>query len=606
MVLDFTLVTYTEYVKTKEGCVSMDIFSILSLFGGLALFLYGMGEMGDGLKKLSGGRLESILSKLTSTRLKAFFLGFAVTAIIQSSSATTVMLVGFVNSGIMKLSQTLSIIMGANVGTTVTSWLLSLSAINGDSLIVQLCKPSSFTPVLASVGIIMTMAAKSDKNKDIGKILLGFSVLMFGMEAMSDAMSGLKDSESFKNMMIMFENPLLGILSGTILTAIIQSSSASVGILQALAATGLIPISTALPIILGQNIGTTITPILSSINGNTDAKRVALACLYIKMIGVAVIAVIFYIMHGVLDFAFMHVTASAFSIALLHTLFNILSTLILMPFCSQIEKLTIRSVKDKQAVSKNTTFKTLDERFLSVPSFAVDTCRRTLLEMVAISKKSMLDSIDLLNNFDENKASSILKNEDEVDIYEDKISSYLLKISEQTLSQKDSREVSQLLHIIGDIERISDHAVNLVAAAREIHDKNIEFSEDAKNEISVMSNAVREILTLATEALVNNDLSLSKKVEPLEQIIDKLNYKIKKQHINRLRHGDCTIELGFVLTDILNNFERVADHCSNIAVCILEIDNNSLETHEYLSNVKENGENEFYEYYDMYKKRYSL
>ena len=584
----------------------MDIFAILNLIGGLALFLFGMELMGDSLKKLAGGKLESILARLTSNRFKGFLLGFIVTAIIQSSSATTVMLVGFVNSGIMKLSQTLSIIMGANVGTTVTSWLLSLSGISGESFLVRLCKPSSFTPILATIGILLTMAAQSDKKKDIGKILLGFSVLMFGMETMSGAMSGLKDSPSFARMMTMFQNPILGIVSGTVLTAIIQSSSASVGILQALAQTGIISISTAVPIILGQNIGTTITPILSSINGNTDSKRVALACFYIKIFGVIAVCTVFYILHGLFDFAFMSASASAFNIAIIHTLFNILSTIILMPLCSWIEKLTIRTIKDKKTPSQNVTFKTLDDRFLSVPSFAVDSCRRTLLEMAVISKNSMIDAIKLFDSYDSAKVEEILKSENEVDTYEDKISSYLLKISEQTISQNDSREVSQLLHVVGDIERISDHSVNLVAAAKEIHDKNIAFSSEAQKELSIMSNAVREILTLAIEALVNNDLSLAKKVEPLEQIVDKLNYKIKKNHISRLRQGNCTIELGFVLTDILNNYERVADHCSNIAVCMLEIGHNSFEIHEYLSNVKENGTNEFYEYYDMYKKRYTL
>lgn len=583
----------------------MDFFSILTLIGGLSLFLYGMNVMGDGLKKLSGGKLESILSSLTSTRLKAFFLGFAVTAIIQSSSATTVMLVGFVNAGIMRLGQTLSIIMGANIGTTVTSWLLSLTGISGDTFFIRILKPASFTPILAAIGIIMTMVARTDKKKDVGSILLGFAILMFGMETMSGSMSGLKNSTIFKDLLIMFQNPIMGILSGTILTAIIQSSSASVGILQALAQTGIIPVSTAIPIILGQNIGTTITPILSSINGNTDSKRVALACLYIKILGVVAVCIVFYILHSVIDFAFMNSFASAFDIAVIHTLFNIFSTIILMPFCNLIEKLTILSVKGKQN-EKGDIFSTLDERFLSVPAFAVETCRQLVCDMAMISKKSLLNSIDLLENFDSKVADDISESEDEVDLYEDKTSSYLLKISEQTLSQKDSREVSQLLHVIGDVERISDHSINILDAAREIHDKNIVFSKDAQHEISVITNAVSEVLSLAVEALVNEDLNVAKKVEPLEQIIDKLRYKIKKNHIGRLRDGDCTIELGFILSDLLHNFERVADHCSNIAVCLLEIDNNSFETHEYLNNVKETGANEFFENYDMYKKRYSL
>jgi len=584
----------------------MDFFSILTLIGGLSLFLYGMNEMGDGLKKLSGGKLEKILSNLTSTKFKAFFLGFVVTAIIQSSSATTVMLVGFVNAGIMRLGQTLSIIMGANIGTTVTSWLLSLSGISGDSFFVRIFKPESFTPILAAIGIIMTMAARSDKKKDIGTILLGFAILMFGMETMSGSMSGLKESPSFAKMLIMFQNPIMGILSGTILTAIIQSSSASVGILQALAQTGIIPVSTALPIILGQNIGTTITPILSSINGNTDSKRVALACLYIKMIGVVIVSVVFYLLHATMNFAFMEMTASPFNIAVIHTLFNIISTIILMPFCSLIEKLTIMSVRTKKNEKKNDAFSPLDERFLSIPSFALETCRRLVSEMAAITKKSLIDSISLIENYDEELASQINTNEDEIDVYEDKASTYLLKISEQALSQNDSREVSQLLHVIGDVERISDHSVNILAAAREINQKNVVFSTEAQHEILTIANAVREILSLAVEALVNEDLNVAKKIEPLEQIIDKLNHKIRKNHISRLREGGCTIELGFILSDILTNFERVADHCSNIAVCLLEIDNNSFETHEYLNNVKETGANEFFEYYDMYKKRYTL
>mgnify|MGYP003294518265 CR=1 FL=1 len=428
------------------------------------------------------------------------------------------------------------------------------------------------------------------------------------METMSGSMSGLKDSPAFARTMVMFKNPVLGVLSGTILTAIIQSSSASVGILQALAGTGIIPVSTAIPIILGQNIGTTITPILSSINGNADSKRVALACLYIKILGVIIVGVAFYVLYAVVEFSFMDANASPFNIAVIHTLFNILSTIILMPFCSLIEKLTTLSVKEKTRNKKNkqTTFRTLDSRFLSVPSFAVQTCRQTVNEMAAISKQTLLDAMILIDKYDENLAEAIVNNEKEVDEYEDAISSYLLQISEQDLSQKDSREVSQLLHVVGDVERIADHAVNILDAAKEINTKNISFSPEAQRELSVMGNAVREILSLAMKALVNEDLNVAKKVEPLEQIIDKLNYKIKKNHVERLRTGNCTIELGFVLSDILANFERVSDHCSNIAVCLLEIENNSLQTHEYLHNVKETGANEFFKFYDIYKQRYSL
>jgi len=557
------------------------------------------------LKQLSGGKLESVLGRLTSTRFKGFFLGFAVTAIIQSSSATTVMLVGFVNSGIMKLGQTISIIMGANVGTTVTAWLLSTTGISGDSFFIRLLKPSSFTPVLAAVGVVMTMSAASDKKKNIGTILIGFAVLMFGMETMSGSMDGLKDSPSFARMLIMFSNPVMGILSGTILTAIIQSSSASVGILQALSATGVIPFSTAIPIILGQNIGTTITPIISSINGNTDSKRVAMACLYIKMIGVIIVSVIFYTLHSIMSFAFMSLYSSAFSIAVIHTLFNIFSTIVLMPFCSLIEKLTIVTVRGKSD-EQSDAFHTLDERFLSMPAFAVEKCRLLVSDMAEISKNSLFDAINTVDKYDNSVDKSIVEREAEVDLYEDKTSSYLLKISARQLTQKDSREVSQLLHVIGDVERISDHAVNVLEVAREIHDKNIVFSEDAVHELGIITNAVREVVSLATEALVKQDLNIAKKVEPLEQVIDKLKYKIKNHHIKRLREGDCTIEMGFILSDLLTNYERVADHCSNIAVCLLEIDNNSFETHEYLNHVKQDGENEFFEQYDLYKKRYSI
>ncbi len=469
-------------------------------------------------------------------------------------------------------------------------------------------KPESFTPILALVGLLFTMAGKSDKNKNLGKIFLGFAILMFGMEAMSDSMGGLKDSPAFASLMIKFKNPLLGIIMGLLLTAVIQSSSASVGILQALSITGLVPVPVALPIILGQNIGTTVTPIISSIGGNTDSKRVAMAFLYIKMLGVVIVCSAFYALNAVFKFDFMSATATPVSIAVIHTAFNIISTGILLPFTSLIEKLTIATVKEKKQKDGKTDapFRTLDSRFLSIPSFAVETCRQLVSEMAAITKNSLIESMSLIENYDDEKAEALLKSEDEIDIFEDKISSYLLQISEQELSQKDSREVSQLLHVVGDVERISDHSVNILSAAKEVHTKKVVFSPEAQRELSVMGNAVREILSLATEALVNEDLNLAKKVEPLEQIIDKLKHKIKSNHVERLRQGECTIELGFILSDILNNYERVADHCSNIAVCLLEIDNNSFQTHEYLTNVKETGANEFFEHYDMYKKRYTI
>lgn len=583
----------------------MDFFSVLTLIGGLALFLYGMEAMGEALKKLAGGQLESFLGKLTSNRFKGFLLGFLVTAVIQSSSATTVMLVGFVNSGIMKLGQTISIIMGANLGTTVTSWLLSLTGISGESFFIKLLKPSSFTPVLAAVGILMTMISKSDRKKDVGSILLGFSILMFGMETMSGSMDGLKDSETFSKILVMFSNPFMGILTGTILTAIIQSSSASVGILQALSMTGTIPYSIAIPIILGQNIGTTITPILSSISGNTESKQVAFSCLYIKMIGVAVVAVLFYLLDSFFAFSFMAAHVNVLTIAIIHTLFNLLSTIILMPFCSWIEKLAVRTIKGPKS-AKADVFDTLDDRFLSVPSFAVEKSRTLVSDMAEIARDSLVDSVKLLEKFDRQKAKEILENENLVDKYEDKISTYLLKIAGLKLSVQDSREVTQLLHVIGDVERISDHAVNVLEVAQEVYEKGISFSKDAEREIQVITNAVCEILDLATRALVDENLEVAKQVEPLEQIIDKLKYKIKNNHIIRLRDGNCTVEMGFILSDLLTNCERVADHCSNIAVCLLEMENNSFETHEYLNHVKNEGENEFFEKYEAYKKKYFI
>ncbi len=583
----------------------MDIFSILALLGGLALFLYGMDKMGEGLKKLSGSKLEQILGKLTSNKVMGFLLGFAVTAIIQSSSATTVMLVGFVNSGIMKLAQSISVIMGANIGTTVTSWLLSTTDISGTSFLLKILKPESFTPVLMVAGVLITMVTSSDKKRDFAEILIGFSVLIFGMEMMSDSMSGLKNNPAFQNILIMFSNPVMGILVGTILTAIIQSSSASIGILQALAATGTIPFSTAIPIILGMNIGTTITPILSSINGNTDAKRVAFSCLYIKMIGVVVVSVVFYIWNALAPFGFMNLSVSAFTIAIVHTLFNILSTIILFPFCKGFETLAMKTIKGRKNETSD-VFDMLDDRFLTVPSFAVEKCRDLADEMMTKAKDSFFEAISLLNSYDKELERKIVESETLIDRYEDKIGSYLIKIAGKEISEKESQEVSQLLHVIGDIERISDHSVNVMEAAAEIHSKKINFSNEANNELVVFTGAVKEILAITTESFISRDSEKAKQVEPLEQIIDNLRSKIKKNHIKRLQHGNCTMELGFVLSDILTNFERVSDHCSNIAASVLNIADNSFETHDYLMHVKKDGENEYFSQLEEYAAKYTL
>ncbi len=584
----------------------MDIFSILTLIGGLALFLYGMDLMGDSLKKLAGGKLESTLAKLTSTRIKGFLLGFIVTAIIQSSSATTVMLVGFVNSGIMNLGQTISIIMGANIGTTVTSWLLSTADISGTAIIIKLFKPDSFTPILALIGFLMMTTAKNDRKKNTGRILMGFAVLMFGMDAMSGAMSGLKDNATFVQLLTVFSNPVVGILFGTIFTAVIQSSSASVGVLQALALTCNIPFSTAIPVILGQNIGTTITPIISSVNANTESKRVAMSCLYIKIIGVVIVAGGFYALDAFIDFKFMDANVGAMEIAVVHTLFNILSTVILLPFCKLIEKIAIKTIPDKKQSGEQDIFATLDERFLAMPSFAVEKCKDLVCEMAKITIEEYNLAVSLIDNFSEENFAEVERMETLVDKYEDKTSTYLVKIAEGQMSSKDSKVVTELLHCIGDIERISDHALNIAEAAKEVHDKQIQFSEKAKKDIGIMASAVQEILELSRQTLESENLEFAKQVEPLEQVIDRIKRKIKNGHISRLRQGDCTMELGFVLSDLLNSFERISDHCSNIAVCVIEITHDSFEVHEYLKGVKSGEAQEFGNMYEDYKQKYAI
>ncbi len=584
----------------------MDIFTILSLIGGLALFLYGMDLMGDGLKKLAGGKLESILARLTSTKWRGFLLGLIVTAIIQSSSATTVMLVGFVNSGIMKLGQTISIIMGANIGTTVTSWLLSTADIKGTAMLIKLFKPESFTPILAIIGLIMIMLAKNDKRRNTGTILIGFAILMFGMETMSASVEGLRDNATFTNLLTMFSNPIMGILVGTIFTAIIQSSSASVGVLQALSLSCIIPYSTAIPVILGQNIGTTITPIISAISGNTESKRVAFACLYIKMIGVIVVAGIFYLLNYFIDFDFMTQQVSAVNIAVVHTLFNIFSTIILLPFCSYIERLMLKTIKNKKEEKEADAFATLDDRFLSMPSFAVEKCRELVCDMANIANEAFIKATKLFEKFDMAEFEKINELETSIDQYEDKTSTYLVKIAATQMSAKDSKIVTELLHCIGDIERISDHALKIAEAAKEMHDKQLKFSSKATKDIEIITNAVAEILVLAIKALVDDDIETAKCVEPLEQVIDRLKRKIKNGHISRLTQGDCTMELGFILSDLLNNYERISDHCSNIAVCFIEIDHDSFETHEYLNHLKSGGETEFKGMYESYKQKYYI
>ena len=585
----------------------MDIFNVLELIGGLVLFLYGMDFMGDSLKKLAGGKLESILAKVTSKKFLGFLLGFVVTAVIQSSSATTVMLVGFVNSGIMKLGQTMGVILGANIGTTVTAWLLSTTGISaGASFILKLLKPESFTPVLALIGFLLMLMSKKDKRKNLGAIFIGFAILMFGMSAMSDAVSGLRNSQLFENLLLSLKNPVLGIIVGTIFTAIIQSSSASVGVLQALSTTGLMPMSVALPIILGQNIGTTITPIISSLSGNIEAKRVAFSCLYIKMIGVIVLTGAFYALNAFIGFDFMNDLANPLNIAAAHTLYNVLATLLLMPFTSLIEKLAIITIRSKKEEQEKDAFATLDMRFLDMPSFAVEKAKELVCQMADLSQQEFNKATALLDNYSDESFSEVAALEAKIDKYEDKISTYLVKVAETNLSVKDSRTVTELLHCIGDIERISDHALNIAETAQEINEKKIKFSDKAYEDITIIKNAVTEILSIAVEALVNDDLDAAKRVEPLEQVIDRLNRKIKNGHISRLRQGDCTMELGFILADLLTNYERISDHCSNIAVCFIEIAHDSFETHEYLNQIKSGEENEFATMYQDFKQKYYI
>ena len=581
----------------------MDIFGVLPLVGGLAMFLFGMDVMGKGLEKQAGNKLQLLLEKLTNNPFKGFLLGLVVTSIIQSSSATTVMVVGFVNSGIMQLSQAIGIIMGANVGTTVTAWILSLSGISGDSLFMTLLKPSSFTPVLAVVGIILLMMAKSEKKKNIGTILLGFAVLMFGMEQMSAAVEPLKDVPEFTNMFTLFTNPILGILAGAVLTAIIQSSSASVGILQALSATGAVTFSSAVPIIMGQNIGTCITAVLASIGANKNAKRVAAVHLYFNIIGVIIFSTLFYGANAIIHFDFLNDAIASVQIAQVHTLFNIVATAIMLPFSKYLGKLACITLKDDKDEKEHIV---LDERFLATPAVAVTQSRSAAIKMAELAKSAIDESISLLRDFNQDKVHEINTIESGVDRYEDLIGTYLVKLSPMDMLPDDHREISRILHTIGDFERISDHAVNIKDAAEEMKEKDIYFSSVAKLELKVLEEAVKQIVSIAFDSFEKNDADEARKVEPLEQVVNELTRTIKNRHVERLQNGTCTIELGFILSDLINNYERVADHCSNIAVAVIELKNDSFDTHGYISDVVHNRDAEFTKFYDEYKKTYAL
>lgn len=590
----------------------MDIFGVLSLIGGLAIFLYGMDLLGEGLTGASGGKLEKILEKLTSNPLKAVLLGAGVTAVIQSSSATTVMVVGFVNSGIMKLSQAVGVIMGANIGTTITSWILSLTGIESSNIFISLLKPTSFSPVLAAVGIVFLMFLKKDSLKNPGKIMIGFALLMYGMDAMSSSVAPLAEVPQFASILTAFSNPVLGMLAGMLFTAIIQSSSASVGILQALCSTGILSYATALPIIMGQNIGTCVTALLSSIGATKNGKRAAIIHLYFNVIGTVTFMIVFYALNAVIHFSFLNLTAQEFGIAVIHTTFNIVTTAYLLPLRKVLEKLAYATIKlddnEKRIMDSRSgnEFALLDDRFLEAPSLAVEHCKQVINKMADISRESLFISMSLIGGYDEEQALRVGELETRADKYEDALGTYIMKISTKNLKKEDSEMLNVMLHCIGDFERISDYACNLCDSARELQQKNMQFSPKAETELDILSSAVREAVDISFDAFRSNNKNEADKVEPLEELIDTLAVELKARHIRRLREGKCTIELGFAHSDILNNLERVADHCSNIAVDVIQSDQLEFDAHEYLDRIKNKDNQQFARDYKTYKEKYRL
>lgn len=581
----------------------MNIFSVFTLFGGLAFFLYGMNIMSNGLEKMTGGKLERTLKKMTKSPLRSLLLGAGITIAIQSSSAMTVMLVGFVNSGIMELGQTIGIIMGSNIGTTLTAWILSLAGVQSDNLIIQLLNPEAFSPIVALIGIILMMVSKSTKKKDIGNIMLGFSILMFGMNLMSDAVSPLADMPEFSKILVAFTNPLLGVAAGAIFTGIIQSSAASVGILQALSLTGSITYGMAMPIIMGQNIGTCVTAVLSSIGVNKNAKRVAGVHIYFNLIGTIVCLSVFYLVNAFVQFSFTNDAITPVGIAAVHSIFNIVTTVILLPFTKQLEKLAKFTIKDKD---ENEKYTFLDERLLATPSVAIAECKESTIKMALLAKDTLIKSIDILTNYDPKVVEEIIEQEQAIDSYEDNLGTYLVKLSSRELSDEDSKAISKILHMIGDFERIGDHALNLSRVATELHEKEIVFSNGAKKEAEIITAALKEIIELTVEVVKNNDVELAKKIEPLEEVIDHLKSEIKKSHIRRLKEGRCTIEQGFIFSDLLTNYERISDHCSNVAVCTIQVSESSFDTHEYLQGIKSEAFGEFSKNYNEFMEKYKI
>lgn len=589
----------------------MDLFGVLTMIGGLALFLYGMHLMGDGLSKASGGRLEKILEKLTSNPIKAVLLGAAVTAIIQSSSATTVMVVGFVNSGVMKLSQTIGIIMGANIGTTITSWILSLTGIESGNFFIQLLKPTSFSPVLAIIGVGFLLFSKKESKKNIGMIMVGFAILMFGMDTMSNAVKPLADVPEFTGILTAFSQPVLGMLAGLVLTAIIQSSSASVGILQALCVTGSVTFGTAIPIIMGQNIGTCVTAMLSGIGASKNAKRAALVHLYFNIIGTVVFMVVFYTANSFVHFAFLEDAATAAGIAVVHSVFNVCATLALLPFSRVLERLACLTIPEDTEETEllsagEKDFKLLDIRFLDTPGFAVQQCRQVSEHMADLTREALFTAIELVDKYDEKKAERVVFLENEIDHYEDQLGTYLVKLGQKQVSEKDNHTLSIILHCLSDFERISDHAVSVKKAAEEMHTKGLSFSKKAAEELEVYTQAIKDTVDVAFKVFKEEDDTNAIQVELLEEVVDYLKAELKQRHVKRLQKGKCTIEMGFVHSDIITSYERVTDHCSNIVVCIKEVAEDNLAPHGYLEEMKEKDREGFKKKYKELKKRYVL
>ena len=586
----------------------MNIFSVITLIGGLAFFLFGMNVMSGSLEKMAGGKLELLLKKMTANPIISLVMGAVITIAIQSSSATTVMMVGLVNSGIMDFAQTLQIIFGANIGTTLTSWILSLSGIESDAVWMQMLKPENFAPLFAMVGIVMTMVCKSDKKRSIGTVLVGFAVLIFGMNLMGEAVSPLADSPAFAQLMTKFNQPLIGLAVGTVVTGIIQSSAASVGMLQALSLTGSISYAMAIPIIMGQNIGTCVTAMISSIGTNTQAKRVAVMHISVNVLGTLIWLPLLTLTNAIFHFAFMDWAVSPVTIAMLHSVFNILTTLVLMPFSKYLLKLAVWVVKEKGTAVPGEELDAvpfLDERLLSTPSVAIQECNSQTCKMLELARENIRLAVQQFSHYSDSDQLLVLQTEEEIDAFEDRLSTYLVKLSAQALSQNDSHVISKMLHAIGDFERLGDHAVNLNKVAKEIHDKGLSFTQEAQAELNTLLQAIDEILTMTVTAYERNDTDLAARVEPLEEVIDQLIAKMKDQHIRRLQQGACTIEKGFIFSDILNNCERISDHCSNIAVAVIEVEHDSFDAHRYLQGVKY-GNHEFNLIFQEYAAKYAM